>query len=239
MHHRRLELHVIPEDFRVWPRPDRGAAAIRRRANPLESGDWLPALVALPIQLAVARHLHHQLRGKRIHHRQADAVQAAGGLIDLGAELAARMQRGQDYLERRAVGKFRVWVDRDATTVVAHGERTVGFETDLDPAGVAGDRLVHGVVEQFRGQMVQGMLVGAADEHAGSAADRLEALQDLDVRGGVLFRGGGTRPALDNLRHGGVICRGPGVNTRRFRYPVCLARAGSRSSRWTARMARR
>ena len=107
-------------------------------------------------------------------------------------------------------------VDRDATTVVAHGERAVGLETDLDPAGVAGDRLVHGVVEQFRGQMVQRTLVGAADEHAGAAADRLEAFQDLDVRGGVVLRGSGARPALDNLGHGGVICLGPGVNTRRF-----------------------
>ena len=78
-------------------------------------------------------------------------------------------------------------VDRDAATVVAHGERAVGLQTDLDPAGVAGDRLVHGVVEQLRGQMVQRALVGAADEHAGAAADRLQALEDLDVGGGVIL----------------------------------------------------
>jgi hypothetical protein len=73
---------------------------------------------------------------------------------------------------------------------------------------VAGDRLVHGIVEQLRREMVQRALVGAADEHAGAAAHRLQALQDLDVRGGVILRGSRARRALDNLVHGGVICRG-------------------------------
>ena len=76
-------------------------------------------------------------------------------------------------------------VDRDAAAVVAHRERAVGLEADLDPVGVAGDRLVHGVVEQLGRQMVQRALVGAADEHAGPPAHRLQALEDLDVGGGV------------------------------------------------------
>ena len=147
MHGRRPELHPLTEDLRVRPRPDGGAAAIGCRADPLERGDRLAARVALPIQLAPARDLHHQLLGKRVDHGQPDAVQPAGGLIDLGAELAARMQGGQDDLERRAVGKLGMRVDRDAAAVVADRERAVGFETDLDPAGMPRDRLVHGVVE--------------------------------------------------------------------------------------------
>ena len=50
---------------------------------------------------------------------------------------------------------------------------------------MAGDRLVHRVVEDFGDQMVQRALVGAADIHAGPAADRLQPLEDLDVLGGI------------------------------------------------------
>jgi hypothetical protein len=54
-------------------------------------------------------------------------------------------------------------------------------QLDLDPGGVAGHRLVHGVVEDLGEQMVQRLLVGAADIHARAAAHRLQPLQHLDV----------------------------------------------------------
>ena len=46
-------------------------------------------------------------------------------------------------------------------------------ELDLDAGGVAGDRLVHGVVEHLREEVMHGLLVGAADIHAGAPAHRL------------------------------------------------------------------
>ena len=48
--------------------------------------------------------------------------------------------------------------------------------------GVAGERLVHRVVDHLGEEMMQRLLVGAADIHAGPAAHRLEPLQHLDVR---------------------------------------------------------
>ena len=56
---------------------------------------------------------------------------------------------------------------------------------DLDEGGVAGQRLVHGVVDDFGEQMMQRLFVGAADIHAGPAADRLQPFEHLDVGGGV------------------------------------------------------
>ena len=56
------------------------------------------------------------------------------------------------------------------------------LEFDLDEVGVARQRLVHGVVDDFGEQMMQRLLVGAADIHAGPAAHRLEAFQHLDIR---------------------------------------------------------
>jgi hypothetical protein len=54
---------------------------------------------------------------------------------------------------------------------------------------MAGDRLVHGVVQHLGGEVVQGVLVGAADIHARAAADRLQPLQNLDVGRGVATGG--------------------------------------------------
>ena len=76
-------------------------------------------------------------------------------------------------------------VDRDAAAVVDHGDEAVGLHLDLDPGRVAGERLVHGIVDHFGEQVVQRLLVGAADIHAGPAAHRLEPLQHLDVARGV------------------------------------------------------
>ena len=94
-------------------------------------------------------------------------------------------------------------VDRDAAAVVAHAGRAVGLEPDLDPVGVAGDRLVHRVVEQLGDEVVQRALVGAADEHARTPAHRLEAFEHLDVGGGVVGgRAGGARRAAEKIVHG-------------------------------------
>ena len=76
-------------------------------------------------------------------------------------------------------------VDRDAAAVVAHGDPVAGAELDLDAGGVAGDRLVHRIVEDLGHEVVQSALVGAADIHAGPAADRLQPFEDLDVLGGI------------------------------------------------------
>ena len=83
-------------------------------------------------------------------------------------------------------------VDRDAAAVVGDGQAVAGLERDLDAAGVAGDRLVHAVVDDLGGEVVERARVGAADIHAGAAADRLEPLEHLD-RGSVVAvgRGGG------------------------------------------------
>jgi hypothetical protein len=64
----------------------------------------------------------------------------------------------------------------------------VGVEAHRDDLGVAGDRLVHRVVEHLGEEVMQRPLVGAADVHARPLADRLEAFEDLDVLCGVAAR---------------------------------------------------
>jgi hypothetical protein len=56
---------------------------------------------------------------------------------------------------------------------------------DLDAAGVAGDRLVHRIVEDLGREMVHSPLVRAPDIHAGSAPNRLQPFEYLDILGRV------------------------------------------------------
>lgn len=76
-------------------------------------------------------------------------------------------------------------VDGDAAAVVGDAEVTVLFEAHINPARVPGDRLVHGVVDHLGEEVVHGFLIRAADVHARPPAHRLQALQDLDIGGGI------------------------------------------------------
>ena len=82
-------------------------------------------------------------------------------------------------------GNFGCGSTGNAAAIVGDAEETVGGKFDLDEGGVARQRFVHRVVDDFREQMMQRLLVGAADIHAGPAPHRLQALQHLDVTGGV------------------------------------------------------
>ncbi len=76
-------------------------------------------------------------------------------------------------------------VDRNAAAIVGDGEKAVGRKLDLDPIGMAGERLVHGIVDDLGEQVMQRLLVGAADIHAGPPPHRFEAFEDLDVLGRI------------------------------------------------------
>ena len=77
-------------------------------------------------------------------------------------------------------------VHRHAAAVVGDRQAVAFLQRHLDPVGMAGDRLVHRVVEHFGGEVVQRAVVGAADIHAGAAPDGLEPFQHLD-RGGIVI----------------------------------------------------
>jgi hypothetical protein len=115
------------------------------------------------------------------------------------------VQRRQDHLERAQVFEFWVRIDRDATAIVAHRQPVALLDRDLDKTGMTGDRLIHRVVEDFRRQVMQRRLIGAADIHAGALTHRFQTLQDLDVLGRV-FRVVTRRQGQASLRlglHGG------------------------------------
>ena len=133
------------------------------------------------VELLVARHLHFERFRQRVDDRDADAVQAARGVVGLAVEFAAGVQDRHDDLERAVALVLGVRPDRDAAAVVGDRQKSVRGKLDLDPRRMAGDRLVHGVVDHLGEQVMHRLFVGAADVHARAAADRLKAFQDLDV----------------------------------------------------------
>ena len=81
-------------------------------------------------------------------------------------------------------------INRNAASVVAHHDTEISQQFDLDPAGMAGDRLVHRIVEDLGHKVMQGAFIGAADIHAGALADRFQSLQHLDRGCGIAFHAG-------------------------------------------------
>ena len=118
--------------------------------------------------------------GQGVDDRDAYAVQTAGDLVALAAELAAGVQDGEDDLDRRLL-ELGVLVDRDASAVVGDADRVVRVDDDIDVGAVAGERLVDGVVDDFVDEMVQALRARGADVHAGPLADGLEPFEYLDV----------------------------------------------------------
>ena len=65
------------------------------------------------------------------------------------------------------------------SSLTVHG--AVGVERHVDMVGMAGERLVDGVVDDLVDHVVQaGAVVGVADIHAGTLAHGVEATQHLD-----------------------------------------------------------
>ena len=70
-------------------------------ADFFERSECLAARKALAIETAVARDLNFNVVRERVDDRNTDAMQAAGGFIDLGVELAARMKHRHDDFRAR------------------------------------------------------------------------------------------------------------------------------------------
>ena len=108
-------------------------------------------------------------------------MQAAGELVVLVRELAAGVQARQDQLDAADL-LLRMDVDRHAAAVVRDLQRAVLVQHHVDALGVAGQRLVDGVVDDFVREMIRATGVRV---HAGAPAHGIEPAQYFDVGGGV------------------------------------------------------
>jgi hypothetical protein len=155
------------------------------------------------VHVALLAHRGLELGREGVDDGRADAVQSAGDLVPATAELAARVQLGEDELDGADL-LHRVDVSRDASSVVLDAHTAVGQEDDVDRVGVAGQSLVDGVVDDLVDEVVQAALAGRADVHARPLAHGLQALEDRD-RARVVVDAVG--PGVDRPRGGGRVSR--------------------------------
>ena len=165
---------------------------VRPRRRGPDLGELALRLAALRVLLLVPRavlvDLDEQPLGERVHHGDAHAVQAAGDLVAVAAELAAGVQDRQHDLGR-ALALVRtggIRVDRNTATVVLDTTAAIGLEGDHDAGAEPRHRLVHRVVDDLPDEVVETRQTGGPDVHSGPFADRIEPFQDLDVFGAVI-----------------------------------------------------
>ena len=155
-------------------------AVVLDLAHGLDRRLGIAALIALEMDLAVAAHLDLAPLRQGIDGADADAMQTARDLVAAAAKLAAGVQGGHHHFE----GGFLlggVLADRNAAAVVVDGDAAIRMDRDLDAVAGARQGLINGVVHHLVDQVVQGLDIRTADIHARTAANGLEALQDLDV----------------------------------------------------------
>jgi len=178
---------VLPlaENDRVRLEADRGAAKLSI-PDDLQLGLGHPALVVLDVGLAVPEDLQVQILAERIDAGNPHAVQAGGDRVGVVVELAPGVQHREDHLGRGPTFG-RVHLGGNAAPVVDHADRVVGVDDHVDVRAVAGQRLVDGVVHDLPHQLMQAGVIGRADVHARTLADRLEALEHGDARSVILL----------------------------------------------------
>jgi hypothetical protein len=166
------------------PQAHDGAGALFLDALGLELVLELAALEGDGVLAAVAVDGDFEALRKRVRHRDAHAVQAAGDVIDALAgfrELAARVQHAEGDFHRGLL-LLRVHVHRDAAALVLDLDRAVLEHAHGDALAVAGERLVHRVVDRLLHD-VQGM--HGVRVHPRHAPHGLQALEGLNG-GGVV-----------------------------------------------------
>ena len=170
----------VGENLGVGPERGLGARAIGV-ADALEFFHGLSALECDGIQAAVALHFYLHAGRKRIHAGNAYAVQAAGYLIALAAELTAGMQDGQNDLYRGHFF-FGVLIDGNAAAVVGNRDGIILMDGHVDFGAEPRKGLVDGIIHDLVHQVMQAARACGADVHAGAFADGLQAFKHLDVR---------------------------------------------------------
>ena len=76
-------------------------------------------------------------------------------------------------------------LDRNTAAIIAHGDEIILIELDRDDGSVARHRLIHRIVYHFGKQMMQRLLIRAANIHARTTTNGLEPLQNLNRLSGI------------------------------------------------------
>ena len=127
--------------------------ALANSVDHFQLGSFIAVGEGHPVQLAVTLDQHFQVGGQGIHNRDTHTVQTTGEVVVTFRELAAGVQAGQDQFDP-GHALFFVNIDGHTPAVVFHAQGIVTVKHYVDSAGVAGQCLIHTVVDHFLSQVV-------------------------------------------------------------------------------------
>ena len=143
------------EVFRIGGELQAGTGvALANGINHLQLGGLVAVGKGHPVNLAIPPDGHFQMGRQGIHHRHTHTVQAAGEVIVALGKLTTGVQAGEDQLNPRNA-LFLVDIDGHTAAIVFHTQRIVTVQDHINPAGMAGQRLVHTVIDDFLSQVVR------------------------------------------------------------------------------------
>ena len=108
------------------------------------------------MDLAIALDLNIHERAQSVYDRNTNAMQAAGYLIAIAAELTARMQHGQNNLNSR-LAAF-VHINRDTAPIIDNSDAVILMNGHVYIRTVASQGLINGVVDNLIDEMMQAAL---------------------------------------------------------------------------------
>ena len=145
----------------------------------LQLGLGFSCVVGLLPHFAIAPDFQIEPVGKRVHHRNADAVQAARNFVGVAVEFSARVQHGHHDFRRGPF--FRgVHVHGNAAAVVRHRDAVVLVHHDVDFVAISREGFVDRIVDDFPDQVMQPHLARRADVHRRALSHGFNAAQHLD-----------------------------------------------------------
>ena len=109
-------------------------------------------------------------------------MEATGGLVRALFKLATRMGDGQDDRRRRKHASLVfLRIDRYPARLIPYGHPSVLVDAYQDVLAVSGVCLVDGVVHRLINEVAQPGGAGRPDVHPGTATDRSNTLENLDI----------------------------------------------------------
>ena len=172
------------EDLRIRVEGDDGSR-IGGFPHDLDVVERLALGILLHEDLAFAVDLCAEMVGEGVHAGDADAVQTAGNLVAVFAELTAGVEHREDHLEGGAFLLF-VHARRDAAAVIFDGDGIVFVDGNQDVVAETGEGFVDGVVHDFIDEVMETTVADVADVHGRAFADGFESFEDLDTFGRIL-----------------------------------------------------
>ncbi len=134
-----------------------------------------PAPVLLLIYLSIPANLGDQPFREGVDTAIADAVQSGCGFVSHiipAVELAAGMQDGHNHFQGR-FSQGRVGINGNTSSVIGDRYASIGMDHHLYLGAETGYRLIYGVIDELRDEMMKPGGAGGAYEHTRAFSDRL------------------------------------------------------------------